>query len=306
MCYNVANAYRGDFMNIEKWIKKNTSSLLGKKIAVTGSTGGLGRELCRYLASLGANLILMDRNAERSAAFASELTSAFPNISVERIGVELSDMSSVRNACEELKKRSPDLFIHNAGAYSIPRKTCDSGYDNVFQINFLSPYYIIRQLLPILKAKGGHVMVVGSIAHRYSKTDPDNIDFANIKKASLVYGNAKRYLMFSLYELFKNEKEVSLSVVHPGITFTNITAHYPKLIFAIIKYPMKIIFPSPKRAALSLLSGAFESCGYREWIGPRIFDIWGLPKKKLLKGVSQEESQAIGNTAEEIYKKVAE
>ena len=293
-------------MKIEKWIKINTYSLEGKKIAVTGSTGGLGRELCRYLASLGASLILMDRNASRSAEFERELASAFPNITVERIGVELSDMSSVRNACEELKKRSPDLFIHNAGAYSIPRKICDSGYDNVFQINFLSPYYIIRQLLPLLREKNGQVLVVGSIAHRYSKTDPDNIDFANIKKASLVYGNAKRYLMFSLYELFKDEKRVTLSVVHPGITFTNITAHYPKLIFAIIKIPMKIIFPSPKRAALSLLFGVFEPCGYKEWIGPRAFDIWGKPKKKLLKGISYEECEAIGNTAEKIYNKVAE
>ena len=132
-------------MKIEKWIKINTCSLEGKKIAVTGSTGGLGRELCRYLASLGASLILMDRNASRSAEFERELASAFPNITVERIGVELSDMSSVRNACEELKKRSPDLFIHNAGAYSIPRKICDSGYDNVFTINFISPYYMIRE-----------------------------------------------------------------------------------------------------------------------------------------------------------------
>lgn len=293
-------------MKIEKWIKINTYSLEGKKIAVTGTTGGLGRELCRYLASLGASLILMDRSAERSAAFEKELASAFPNITVERIGVELSDMSSVRNACEELKKRSPDLFIHNAGAYSIPRKICDSGYDNVFQINFVSPYYIIRQLLPLLQEKKGQVLVVGSIAHRYSKTDPDNVDFANVKKASLVYGNAKRYLMFSLHELFKDEKSVTLSVVHPGITFTNITAHYPKLVFAIIKYPMKIIFPSPKRAALSLLFGVFDTCGYKEWIGPRIFDIWGKPKKKVLKSVSHEESQAIGNTAEQIYKKVAD
>ena len=293
-------------MNINKWIKSNTSSLSGKLVAITGSTGGLGRELCRYLASLGASLILMDRNAERSAAFQRELLEVFPNISVDRIGVELSDIASVKSACEKLKERAPHIFIHNAGAYSIPRKICDSGFDNVFQINFVSPYYIIRELLPTLREKGGHVMVVGSIAHRYSKTEPDNVDFANVKKASLVYGNAKRYLMFSLYELFKNEKKVTLSVTHPGITFTNITAHYPKLVFAIIKYPMKIIFQSPRLAALSLLAGIFEPCGYKEWIGPRAFDIWGRPQKKLLKSVSAEEGRAIEASANQIYKKVAD
>ena len=52
-------------MRIEKWLKKNTSSLVGKRVAVTGSTGGLGGEICRYLARLGADLILVDRNRER-------------------------------------------------------------------------------------------------------------------------------------------------------------------------------------------------------------------------------------------------
>jgi FlaA1/EpsC-like NDP-sugar epimerase len=33
-------------MNITKWIKNNTESLEGKMVAISGSTGGLGRELC--------------------------------------------------------------------------------------------------------------------------------------------------------------------------------------------------------------------------------------------------------------------
>ena len=36
-------------MSISKWIEKNTASLKGKTVAISGSTGGLGRELCRYL-----------------------------------------------------------------------------------------------------------------------------------------------------------------------------------------------------------------------------------------------------------------
>ena len=49
----------------------------------------------------------------------------------------------------------------------------------------------------------------------------EDIDFSTRKQASKVYGNAKRYLMFSLYELFKNEDKASLAVTHPGISFTN-------------------------------------------------------------------------------------
>ena len=43
---------------MERWLSKNTESLVGKKVAVTGTTGGIGKELCKYLAKLGAELIL--------------------------------------------------------------------------------------------------------------------------------------------------------------------------------------------------------------------------------------------------------
>ena len=291
-------------MNYQKWLLNNTESLAGKTVAVTGTTGGLGREVCDFIAALGARLILMDRNRARSEAFRDELI-ARHGCEVSCININLEDMESVKRATSELiGEYEPDVFIHNAGAYSIPRKKCDTGLDNVYQINFASPYYMIRELLPILKKRHGHVAVVGSIAHNYSKIDVRDIDFATRGRASKVYGNAKRYLMFSLYELFKNEGDLTLSVTHPGITFTNITAHYPKVIFALIKHPMKVIFMKPRKAALCILKGVFTPCGYHEWIGPRIFDVWGLPKKKALRTCTADESARIGQIAEKIYNKI--
>lgn len=290
-------------MKIEKWLKSNTYSLSGKTVAVTGSTGGLGRELCRYLASLGASLILLDRNEKRSESFKEELLQEFCGIYIKCINTDLEDSDSVKKSVEKLKNEPIDIFIHNAGAYSIPRKKCKTGLDNVFQINFASPYYIIKELLTKLRVRKGRVVVVGSIAHNYSKIDVADIDFSNRKQSSLVYGNAKRYLMFSLFELFKDEESVSLAVTHPGISFTNITAHYPRFIFALIKNPMKIIFMKPKKASLSILKGVFEECGYHEWIGPRIFDVWGVPKKKKLKTCTPYESRQIGKAAQDTYSK---
>ncbi|MBQ2999972.1 MAG: SDR family NAD(P)-dependent oxidoreductase [Clostridia bacterium] len=288
-------------MKTKKWIQRYTRSLSGKRIAVTGTTGGLGKALCRNLASLGADLILLDRNAERSDAFRDELLREFDECSVECVTVDLSEFSSVRKATEELKEKEIDCFIHNAGAYSIPRKLCDTGYDNVFQINFVSPYFMIRELLPMLRERHGRVVVVGSIAHNYSNIDPEDIDFSTRKKASLVYGNAKRYLTYSILALAEQEKEVDFCVAHPGISFTNITAHYPKLIFAVIKHPMKVIFMKPKRACLSILWGVFEKCSSEEWIGPKFFDVWGLPKKKKLATAKPSERAEITRIAENTY-----
>ena len=287
-------------MKKEKWLLKNTRSLSGKTAAVTGTTGGIGKELCCCLAQLGANLILLDRNPNLSQAFSQELTSKF-NVTVKCINVNLEDFDSVKAATESLKKESIDIFIHNAGAYSIPRKTCETGFDNVFQINFASPYYIIKQLLPQLSIRNGRVVAVSSIAHNYSKIDEQDIDFKTRKKASLVYGNAKRFLTFSLFELFENEENVSLSITHPGISFTKITNHYPKLIFALIKHPMKLIFMKPKKACLSVVKGVFTPCSYHSWIGPRLFDVWGMPRLKKLNTCTKAESKVIGKIADKQY-----
>ncbi len=283
-------------MTASAWILKNCTSLRGKTVAITGSTGGLGNHLCRYLADLGATLILLDRNAEKSAAHKEKLEAM--GVSVLCITVDLSDMESVRTATETLMALEVDVFIHNAGAYSIPRKICKSGYDNVFQINFVSPYYMIRKLRP------KHTVAVGSVAHTYSKIDEADIDFRTRSAASRAYGNAKRYLMGAMWGLAAAGH--SVSVVHPGITFTNITAHYPKLIFAIIKHPMKVIFMKPARAALSILAGVFQKTDAFAWIGPRVFRVWGLPKQEVLHTVSAEELEKILQISDKIYTNLEE
>ena len=279
-------------MSKKRWLEKNTSDLIGKTVAVTGSTGGLGKALCAHLASLGASLVLVDRSLERSLTHKEELTDTY-GVSVTCVTAELEDTASVESAAERLCELGIDVLILNAGAYSIPRHICDSGFDNVFQINFVSQYTLARKLLPHLRERSGKVVAVGSIAHGYSKTDKNDVDFSTRKSSALAYGNSKRYLMHALYGLFEGEERASLSIVHPGITLTNITAHYPKIVFAIIKHPMKVIFMSPEKASLCILKGVFDTCERGEWIGPRAFDVWGYPKKKRLSSISENERKHI-------------
>ena len=287
-------------MTTDRWIRENTASLEGKTVAISGSTGGLGRELCYHLATLGANMVLVDRNREKSQDLSDELCAIFEDISISLVTADMSDMASVRAAADRLSEMELDYLILNAGAYSIPRYKTDLGYDNVYQINFISPYYLARRLLPDIKARGGRIVAVSSIAHNYSKIDEGDIDFSGREQASLVYGNAKRYLTYALYALDGE----SISVTHPGISFTGITNHYPPLLFALIKEPMKLIFMKPHRACLSILAGLFTDCRAGEWIGPLIFDVWGAPMKKRLATADRAEAQKIAEIAEEIYKKL--
>lgn len=286
-------------MSVKKWLLKNTSSLRGKTVAVSGSTGGLGKQLCLHLADLGANLLLLDRSPERAEAIRQMLESRYPEAKVSYIRLDLSDMECVKRVTQTLTKEPPHVLIFNAGIYHVPRYTCDSGFDNVFQVNFVSPYYMARTLKPYMQKNGGKIVAVGSIAHNYSKINPSDVEFLLCKKSSKVYGNSKRFLMYSLFGLYGGED--GLAVVHPGITYTNITAHYPKVIFALIKYPMKVIFMSPRAASLSIIKGIFTDCHCCEWIGPRVFDVWGKPKKKELCTANDEECKNICKIADNIF-----
>lgn len=289
-------------MNYYKWLNKNTSSLRDKRVVVSGGTGGIGKELCLFLAKLEADITLLVRTLSKGTELRDSIISSYPNANVDILLTDLLDINSVRSTITDIKKYNGiDILIMNAGIYNIPIEKTSTGYNNVFQVNFISPYYMIKELLPELrKRENSSVVAVSSIAHNYSKVDENDIDFSTRKKPSKIYGNSKRFLTFALHELFANEDKVNLSIVHPGLTLTNMTNHYPKAINWLVKIGINIFMPNPKSASLNLLKGIFSPTSYHEWIGPKICNIWGPPKKKKLKTCHFNESRKIYNTAENI------
>jgi len=290
-------------MNINKWLIKNKFSLSGKRVVITGATGGLGKHLSLALARLNANVVLACRNEALANTLKNQMLKINPSINVDFVPLDLSGFESVNKFIKQIKQyEGIDILVHNAGIYNVPLKKLDSGYNNVFQINFVYPYYITKKLLPELQKKENSIcLAVSSIAHNYSKTDKKDIDFSTRNKPSKIYGNSKRYLTFALYELFKSEKKVKLPIAHPGITLTNMTNHYPRAINWLVKIGIKLLFPSPQKAVRNFIYALYNPCDHCEWIGPKYFNIWGAPKKKPLKTASQEEINQIFKTAEDIY-----
>lgn len=271
-------------MNYNKWLDKNTSRLESKLIGITGSTGGLGKEICNILGYLGANLILIDRNIKKSEEHKKILEQKY-NINVICVTCDMADVNSIYNAVKVLNNYEIDYLILNAGAYKIKRYVTDLGVDNLFQINNISPYLLVKGLYNV-----NHIVMVSSIAYNLAKYDVNNYDYK--KRSDMkTYGNSKRWLMYSLIHMCSNNN-IKLSIGHPGITPTNITANYPKWINAIIKYPMKLIFISPKKASLCIIKAMFNPCLYH-WYGPKVFNIWGKPSKKKIKYKVEEASKMI-------------
>jgi len=280
-------------------------SLNGKTVAITGATGDIGRAWCHLLAKQGASLWLFDRDAQKSAQLQAELKAAFPDLILRRTSLDLTDRRSVDAACAALCATPPAMLIHNAGAFGIPRNVCDTGLDAVFQVNFAAPYDITRRVVPAMMAQGeARVVVVGSLAHRFCKTN--SADREGKRWGTMrAYGNAKRHLMFAHYELAAREG-FELAVVHPGISPTTLFRHFPRWLQKLIRLPMKWLFISPAKAARVVAEGCRTTTPYHTWIGPRVCGIWGKPCLRKLSRRFYDESRAVGVFADELFERLSQ
>ena len=193
-------------MSIDRWLKSNSESLKGKRVVITGATGGLGREICFILARLEADITLACRNEKLANNLKFEILNNYSNVKIDFVELDLRNIKSVKKCINLLKLyKGIDIFINNAGVYNIPIMKLDSGYNNIFQINFIYAYYLTKMLLPELKKKKDSLCItVGSIAYKFAELDENDIDYSEKKKQSKIYGNSKRFLMFSLIKLFEN------------------------------------------------------------------------------------------------------
>ena len=260
-------------------------------IAITGSTGGIGREICKQLAKNGENLVFVDRNLQKSKKLASEILNEYPNTKIDFVSCDMADLDTVNNAVNELSKLKIDTLVLNAGIYNVPLSMLQCGYNNVFQVNFLSQYILTKKLLSQADSSIKKVVAVGSIAYKNIKFKSDDVDYSKNKKPFEVYGNSKKFLMMSMFFLAKDFQNVNFCVAHPGISSTNMITHYPKYINWFVKAGTKILFPSPQKASKNIVEAIYNNCGNFEWIGPKFFDVYGKPTKKPIKFISEENKQ---------------
>ena len=292
-------------MDPKTWLLKHNPSLQGKTVAITGASGDLGREICRAVLTLSGSLVLLNRDPEKTRRLTEALLAEFPDGQIRFLPLELTDLASVDRAAGLLAQEPPDILVHNAGAYKIPRCTCATGLDNVFQINFFSPYYLTKRLLPALSARGSKVVVMGSVAYAYSASDPADVDFSGRGPCHLVYGNSKRYLMFAFAQLLADWPRVDFAVAHPGVSFTNISNHYPKALYALIRWPMQVFLPKPEKAVRSMVYALTHPVPRDCWVGPGFFRVWGEPRVRPLRGCPDWEKLDLHSRAESLYNLVA-
>ena len=124
-----------------------------KNIVITGAGSGIGYSLVEQLASLGANLALIDVREERIQALAKKLER--DSITISTHCADVSDPDSMQAIATEVLSRHNhvDILINNAGVTLwgyFEENTLDD-FQWLFNINFFGVVYGCKFFLPHLK-----------------------------------------------------------------------------------------------------------------------------------------------------------
>jgi retinol dehydrogenase 13 len=200
----------------------------GKLAVITGATSGIGYLTARKYASMGADLLCINRNPEKSEKLRKIIESEF-GVRCDYKIADLSNLHDVHKIAGELSKleRSIDVLIHNAGVYLTKRELTSDGLEKVFVIQYLSSFIINYILTDKLKSQAkARIIMVNSEGHRFASwgLKLDDLNWERHRYSGLKsYGSAKLAQLLSMIvfeERFRNTG-VSINAMHPGAVKTD-------------------------------------------------------------------------------------
>lgn len=131
--------------------------LTGKATIITGGSKGLGLAMAAGLASAGANVMLVNRNADEGANAASELSQEFGTI-VTSFGADITDLAQT----EAMAKAAMDTFgridilINSAGINirGAIDEVSPEDFKKVMDVNVNGTWLACRAVVPYMKQNG--------------------------------------------------------------------------------------------------------------------------------------------------------
>ena len=135
------------------------SGLLGRKVLVTGASGGIGAATVRMLVAEGADVIASGRNIERLDALASET-------GCQNLPFDLTSEDAVRNALADLELYGVVNCGGWGGEIATPMETDLAVFDKVIDINARGTLLVTKYAAEgmIRAGNGGSIVNVSSQA----------------------------------------------------------------------------------------------------------------------------------------------
>lgn len=184
---------------------------------ITGASSGIGRDMAKYLNSLGYNLIITSRDEQNLKKIKKELNSKNNNL----VDIIIADLSKTEE-CIKLynnvkeKYKNIDVLINNAGFGLCGEFTkTDLNMElNMIDVNVKAVHTLTKLFLQdMVKENKGRILNVSSVASFMA--GPLMATYYSTKNYVLRLSQAIKE------ELIKQKSEVKISVLCPGPVNTN-------------------------------------------------------------------------------------
>lgn len=204
------------------WHEAPPGGLLGRTALVTGPTSGLGRAATGELARLGARVVLVGRSEAKLARVREELTVSSGVDRYPSVVADMSSLSSVRGAVEQVLATESrlDVLIDSAGAIHAERSLTDDGLEATFATMVVGPFVLMGGLLPLLEAGDGGRCI--SVVSGGMYAQPLDLDDLQSERGSFngtrAYARAKRASTALVREWARRLRggSVRFNSMHPG------------------------------------------------------------------------------------------
>lgn len=186
-------------------------ALSGKRVMVTGATGGIGKAAAARLVASGADVVVVGRNPDKVAAVADEL-------GARGEVCDVSDLPSVRSLVARWDEPL-DVLVHNAGVMPAERTLTRDGVELAFATNVLGPWLLTRDLAPRMP-RDGRVVNVSSGGMYGQRLDADlqSEDYAPVT----AYARTKRaeVVLTEMWAERLADRGIVVHAMHPGWALT--------------------------------------------------------------------------------------
>jgi NAD(P)-dependent dehydrogenase (short-subunit alcohol dehydrogenase family) len=136
------------------------ANVVGKVILITGGNSGIGFETAKYLASVGAQVIIAARDDVKNAEAVQKIVEANRGNSnfgdISWMHIDLNSFDSVRNFAAQFIDQHPQLniVIHNAGVYDPPYQINADGLEMQMTVNHFGNALLTHLLKSTLSGNG--------------------------------------------------------------------------------------------------------------------------------------------------------
>jgi WW domain-containing oxidoreductase len=214
-------------------------TLKDKVAVVTGGNQGIGYSTAKGLAAMGSHVIIGCRSEERATQaiekMKQEIAAADPDrgtINVEFLPLDLSSLESSKQFAQSLidKGISINILILNAGMANAPFAKTGDGFEQIFQVNYLSHFLLTLQLLPVLKASAPDTRIISlsSAAYPRGVFNSNDVEGTASYSAFQSYCNTKLFSVMMMFSLQKRLAGSGVSVfsVDPGFVETTMSHNF--------------------------------------------------------------------------------